>query len=1244
MNKKNNISGYRLHKERILFSGRDIIRTIKYPLIPLEEDEASKDFFEKLQEAIIHDDLKVRGDLNLNDYLQYSAKNNPIYTLFDFWVDSLKYGVIWMPKSSELIDFLYSYYKIKSPVDIIWQKASEKITGYFDKLKFKDILISDPLRSSGSKKGLKNRLASFLKDDFVKKEKNTYIVNNQDAQDIINFIVNSFFDSDENLKLTTEEQYQFWKKNFNIDKSEVESAKVEGRYKDITFIIIPELSGELEVVELINLRKKWLKKENFDIDQFSPKILGITNNFNGFSNYYGLIIKSLQEKDVAGILEAQKRLLPILDEGKVYDLLLKLSEKSELVGRPKMVNVNSWADYRSVFGGKLQSWFTNMQKREKELDLQIEKFSSDLKKSIEYLQNKNFKEAESEKEEIISLLLRLQEFFTDDSKSIKSNENYEVFESILSSVKRSLNFFYQKYVKEEADETKVNKFEHFKGIYERIYKPVSFFGESSRRRNKKTVEDTIPILEDGIENIKTIIKEVVVDFSPESLFADVKMKNEKEEDVLRKFLQFIWNKYKTQSINSKDFQDFYESLLKEKTAKDFWENLKKKENKDVYVFYQSPYSKGTLKKIEILVDDYLSSFTQTIKIISEKLLSYDKSDLFKDSGLLLDWIELSKNITSILIRFNQKDSFFLEKIKLERFEKAKNYKKLFSLGKASKNEFSFFVQSFIFSEIRGAATVYSKKEYKSSYTVQVIGSDGKFNLFYKFKDGASIKKEILYTNPSDNLRKELMKSPHIYLVRLDKTKDKRKNDSYNAILLGKKSIKLASLEEARNGLFRLTSSPYQLQFLDKYLFRPRGWEDININLREWSFTVEKVHKIEWDLNEKKPLLKPILEGKSARKNKLYISIPFNLSPKENAKETYKLEKISTKKDSDRLNYPILGVDVGEYGLAYCLTKFDYDKENYQIKDIEILDLGFIEDKNIGNIKDRFSEIQQKSRQGEFDEDDTTVSRVRENALGALRNKIHFVVTKNGSSVVYEDAISNFETGSGRTTKIYNSVKRADTEFESEADKQIHNHIWGENAKYIGRNLGAYASSYICINCLQSVYSFRKDDLGKAVITKREGNIVTIKVNQTEVKGYTNKKEYKEGYAFKATEEDFKSFKKMIQDFARPPISENSEVLEKYAKHLINGSRIKGFRKKRGNSAIFVCPFCGFVTDADIQAAFMMSVRGYLRFSGIVESSDSKKQNKEEKKEKTGESFLRKTLEYLNKPNIKAKIAEKLKII
>ncbi len=1259
--RKSRLAGYRLHKERILFAGGQIIRTIKYPLTPSYPTEEMTQFLKDFEEAVIADDLKIRGDLNINDYLTYTAKGKPLYTLFDFWVDSLRNGVIWMSKGTMLIDFLATQYNINSPFDNVWKKASPRITSFFKKDEFKEIILCDPVRSSSTKNSFHKRITGYLKDHLKVKNGDSYTIVSNDAQKVVEFIVHSFFNNEGKLILEGEEQFKFWKKEYNLDKAIIESAKPKGKYADITFVIIPELISNLNpkqsLEDLINKRDVWLQGRRFDKeDKLLLSILGLSDNFNGFSNFLGVVLRDLQKengnKEV--LYDAQKTVFPLLGNSKdeVLEALDFLSQKAKLLGVTSLPLVNGWHEYRSIFGGKLKSWFTNSQKRKEELDGQISRFKESLFKARNYLQTENFgEEANKEKEDILSFLSLLENFFTDEKRSIKVEENYQLFEPLLALVKRRLNFFYQRYIQKEGDETKVNELGHFKGLYEKIYKPVAFYGYAAKKVNKKFVNQTFPILEDGIENIEKLISYLQNSFSVQETFEEVKQGKEEIDDPYRKLLQFFWNKYLEDSINSHLFAEKYKDILKGNIEDNEWEKVIDKTKKGKYVFYKSPYAKGSLEEIPIGTSNYLEQLQISILELSKFILSYKKDILLSDVGLLLDWVELSKNVISILLRFNTKKTYRIDDLRLDNFSQAKRYQELFKHGDYPKNEFSFIIQSLVLSEIRGAATLYSKREYIASYSVQVVGSDSKYRIYYIPKEKISITPDVVKSRPESSERKQLM-GPHYYAVALGKVLEKKKSEIFNSIALFKKNIKAIFLPESSlRGVFRLSSSPYQLQFLDKFIYRPFGWENIDVSLSEWSFIVEKRYTINWDLRSKKPKLLPVTDTERIKKNKVYIAIPFNLIPSKEVRQAAPLKTIAKgketrEKDLSRLNFPIMGVDVGEYGLAYCLVKIIFDKNTYKILAIELVSdkkeaFGFIEDRNIGNIKDKFAEIQHRARQGSFDEEDTVITRVRENAVGHLRNRLHVIVTLQRSSSVYEDSISNFETGSGRTTKIYNSVKRADTESDTNADKMTHNHVWGEKTKWVGRNVSAYASSYTCVSCLKSLYQVRKEDLSKMRITQRGGRIVTISGPHGDIKGYVSKEEkYNLGYHFRETDDELKNFRKIVQDFARPPVGDHSEVLKKYAKQILEKGKIEEWRKRRGNSSIFICPFCQYITDADVQAAFMMAIRGYLRFSGIVPSRGNKKdQDQEQEDEKTaGESFLEQTQRQLGDVNL-SKILE-----
>jgi|GEM_PF-2109764 len=1336
MNKKSsNSTGYRLHKDRILFSGGEIMRTIKYPLVVEKNNLNSEEIVEKIRQAIINDDRVIRSDINLNDYIEYTKKGNRLYTLIDFWQDCLRAGVIWQPSTSFLLYLINKLYSKPKAIELI-ENAKPDISRFFDVDKFsKCFILPGEIREGKILKTFKRELIEALKGEFKKgkkekiKDEDDYLEKfvEKDARKLIREIADCFFSNDilvtHDLKEGKKEyQDRLWEEKFGIKKGKLlENFKLPDHlrnFKNISFFIIPELSDKSKNFdELIELRRKWLLerkicvREDGDylenekkLDEELRNLVGLSDNCNPLSNFLGtvfcelLVPNNLNEDnalekfyDVFTIVEPKIAELNIKDQ--IMGSLEFLRLRAKQLGSPNLVNfsksqnlkanesikLDGWSLYRQNFGSKMQSWFTSYIERNKLLEDSLKNFKEKIKKAQNFIKNlKNIseepqqeEEAQQEKEEIVELF---EKIFSSLEKV--NRENFEVFDSLLSSLRKRLNFFYQQYLYNEAKEgDDVKKHKILGPIFKNIEKPIAFYGETQRKKNEKIVKDTIPILEEGTVFLTTLISNLLDSFSPKQVFPDVRKKDETEEIIYRKELQFFWNKLKDLAVNSKEFekeyQDIIESAVDESELsklKELFVNKKKNGSKyNKYTFYKSKYTKGSIEEIKLKgsKEEYLLRFEKLIKSLTNFLTQFNRNKLLQDKDLLLDWVELAKNIVSVLIRFSTNTEFSLNEIKAQsQFKKAKNYLELFKLKKAKKKEFGFIIQSFILSEIKGAATLYSKRKYIASYSVQIVGSNNKFKLFYQPLD-SSIN---ISGGPKDFVTKK-----HKYLIVFQDLKNVKNKDAtenrINLLRLNKerKIPLVAYKDDLVSKSLLLSSSPYQLQFLDKYLYRPRGWENIDIKLNEWSFVVEEAYDIEWDLNSKTPKLIP---SPKSNRNKLYLAIPFTL--KGNVKEP-PLDKIvlksETKKDhsrdKNRLNYPILGVDVGEYGVAWCLTKFDYNQD-FSLRDIDIQGKGFIEDRNIGKIKDYFAEIQQKSRKGAYDEDDTTIAKVRENAIGKLRNAIHSILTGSleGASPVYEDAISNFETGSGKTIKIYNSVKRADTEFKSEADKAEHSLVWGkkdrnQETKYIGRNVSAYASSYTCVNCLHTLFKVKKEDLSNIKILEKDGRIVTMSSPygpDKKVRGYLSEKEkYEIGYQFKESEEDLKAFRKIVRDFARPPVNKNSEVLEKYAKEILAGNKIEEFRKKRGNSAIFVCPFCQFKADADIQAAFMMAMRGYLRFSGIVPSKENSKNNPQESEDKslknskkqseTGDTFLTKTAEYLQQLRfeIKEKIKEAVKV-
>ena len=80
--------------------------------------------------------------------------------------------------------------------------------------------------------------------------------------------------------------------------------------------------------------------------------------------------------------------------------------------------------------------------------------------------------------------------------------------------------------------------------------------------------------------------------------------------------------------------------------------------------------------------------------------------------------------------------------------------------------------------------------------------------------------------------------------------------------------------------------------------------------------------------------------------------------------------------------------------------------------------------------------------------------------------------------------------------------------------------------------------------------------------------------------------------------------KAVKDYTRPPLNVSKERYggEEIFKRL--GINSVTFEKRRGNQAVYVCPFCDHLSDADIQAAMWIALKGWLRLHLKPENKNS----------------------------------------
>ncbi len=1250
---KDGNSGYKIHLQRILYSGGTITRAFKFPLT---QNCQGKNYYavpDDLIKAIEHDDLYIRGPVNLNDYLDPNKRQT--YTIIQFWVDSLKAGVIWMPKAGELVKFVNQIYGI-NPAERIWEKAKPEIRKFFAKESFIDgVILNTGFRKTDPDR-LRRRFLNLLKQEYmIKTEKNKIVGAKKEANNFIGQICRDLWNESEGKIIDNKAQEEYWKERWGINK---ESLQVEG--VSLTFFIIPSLVDDrflksndysLSTIEaLIQKRKGWLNEGQSGIK--IEKILGLSDNFNAYSNYFNEVIKTFQsENGKEKILSNLEKIHLYKDSEKeeINKALEFLSKKLERLESPQFPLVNSWADYRSLIGGKIQSWFSNYNRRSEEMDKEAEGFLEGIKQVMEFLESKPRRE-EYNQSELKDRKASIKQYLEDlkkvlEKKTFRENfQDYEDFYTLLGETRRELSIYWQKFYKVEKKGKNEEKTtgpegeELLKQFFKaKLDRPMSFYGTVQLEKNKKIVEKTIPILRDAYKITNQVIDDL---FSTVSwkLSEEESERNQIREDAgLRRLLNILRNKIIDKAFNSSQTRRAIMEILKNYASDDFITNSGK------YTFYKNRYSTSNQLEITLQITNYQKENERIIESLIKILKGVNIETLLKDKDLLLDWVEVAKITLARLFRWQPKDEQLVPKWKVadfdfSNFEAAKT--RIANIGeeKLTTKQLQYIINSLFFGEFRGTAVMFSKEIYRAKYSLQFIHSDEKLQLSLFPKDGDNLGEinEVLKATSLTSKKRVAILPKIRWGVNLKSANIGNLPEINKVLVFDKKGqVKVRKTDAILN----ICTSFYHLQFLERLIYRPKLWQNIEISLMEPSLIVEENYKIDWDLVNGQPR---ILSHEPVKPRLFYV-LPMQFEYK--AKEPL-LKRVKSMTGPDK--FWLIGVDVGEYGLAWVAAKINDER-------IYVDNYGFINDPQVRKIHDRYTDIQRKAKKGKFLEQSTVVAEVRKNAIGFLRNTLHSYLTKleEGGEVIYEASISNFETGSGKVTKIYDSVKKADVgNYPNQIDayKKLVVDVWG--LEKTGRDalpgwqVAAYASSYTCVRCGRSLYEIDDDekfaiepiDNGDIVKSGKMAKLISRKNDRVWL-AYLHKTDNEK--IKDKVEIDGKLARKLIRNFARPPLGEDSLVANTFIRNKVISSRqLDNIHKERGNSAIFICPNpdCLAVADADVQAALIMAIRGYLRIKDHKAGLDDEKKNKGEKYDP--KSFER-SLELLRKIIRNGKLEGKL---
>lgn len=531
----------------------------------------------------------------------------------------------------------------------------------------------------------------------------------------------------------------------------------------------------------------------------------------------------------------------------------------------------------------------------------------------------------------------------------------------------------------------------------------------------------------------------------------------------------------------------------------------------------------------------------------------------------IDLIELLKIKIALQIRLESNSSFSPKKESMDFLSAGKRVLGLFEtfpiqfLGN--------FVQRYVLSEIKGALNELSRNYFIQRSVIQVVGADKKLPLVFLPKD------------TSRTL--DIPNRKGWGFIEYDKCKGGIQKVFQNTSKeFSRTSKKFSTICVNTDDIFNIRTSRYQLQFLDNMLpdiTNRTLWGRMVLKLSEPSIIVEDLVKVTWDQTTWTPQFQ-------IEKTRLFVNVPIAIQPQ------------STVEMGTPTRY--LGIDVGEFGLAYTLFKTNNADK------IRILKQGFLFNTSLRNIKYEIQKNKNRQIVGTFSMPNSAIQKTRENAITSLRNKVHDMVVRYKAKVIYEASISNFETGSGKITKIYNSVKEADVFGSNGAEQSSHDLLWGQRSRYIGKDVSAYATSGICSKCFQTHYQlFTPDFHENMLITKVGDQKYRLTNNGISISAFA-----------KTEPENYDDWKKAIYAAMRPPVANETGLSAEFKEH-------------RGNSALFICPFCGHIADADVQASLFIGLKGYFR---DLDGYDSKKYSTEEQRFNYRNSELSKVIELAKK--------------
>lgn len=1081
-------TGYRLHDERIAQShGKGSMRTIKYELKDTRDVTGLRDAVGK---AIFSDYQRLYGPLNLPDFLQ--TERTP--SVLEFWLLSLSLGLFYGTSRDKVESEFAAYKSRRTAWQIAFQSIEPKLRDLLDEGAWISFLIE---HQRPGQKSLEQFAAKSIQK-ILRKEPSS------EEQALLRPIIE---------QLAAEYTTQSDKTQFKAQLFGVDAPQVEARELDLTWTIDPDAAiAEWSMGdEPTKLIEDVLGRYERVFGKGDPRIataMGVGNNGGYLNNILNTASSYLSQgkadqvaAQIAEVCEYSKS-----QEKEVARRLQILADYVRQLGTPRLVA--TWADYRSMFNGTLESWYSNRERLQKTVDEQLVEVRSALEQLTEVL--REYK-AQSEPSLTIAEELRRTIDEVHGNDNTISQEESATLRLLQRELRSELNARSQKNVRKDARLSQINTI-----LKKDIQSSPFFFGISQRRRYTDLINakaeavqqlTALRVLWDWLSSQATAVS--LIDRQVDALaMSATRAEHPRLVTLYTNIERLLETSFSKRTQRSRYFLSGYEHQT----------GLQKLQYKPVMlrdivaVFQDSKILEATIQQPS---EEYL---LRDLTQLSRTLLAAAIASLPDETRY---------DISSIAHLLTPRQHILLERMGNER--------------RVSKDILRI-LQSYMHAALSGCAALMSRREVVVRATVQAVNGS------------QTICATAMATSRKGHTSRR-------YYYHFPKLKD---SDAVSQeVSLAQKSYNFGAADFKTKSqtvpVLGVSSSRYQVQFME--------WLVGNIKKRKntlqagGAFSVaEYTATIDWQ--EARPR---ILHTEDMR---VYTSQPFTIIPREEP-------RIIAPTDSPRF----IGVDVGEYGFAYMVIEVHKNRAKKVAS-------GFISEPGHRQLGARVRQLRETHVRATFSSPDNRLARIRESVTGAYRNQLASLELTYNATPVFEMSISAFDNSS-EIIRLHDAIKRADVKLKGNTlqNKQA----WGilsRDQHHWAKEVVAAGTSQTCSKCNRWARKFITDNaaylltphptIGRLSVTTLDNGAQAVAfLDNPHIQSVTGK--------------DLKAaiYKAMLP------------TIEGVALQLVDKKTLgdtKEWVKKRGNKAIYICPFtdCHHLADADLQAAQNIALRGYVK--------------------------------------------------